>query len=175
MHSFNKCAAKRFGNVRSYALKTLRHWFGPILITASIVGPSTVFADAIASKTQRIIQNAMKLCQGAGGSFSMQPNSITAYQFNPNDGIDQLTIVDESGFYCSSTATMFEGSAGSNVHLITSQDYLETYARGYEVVTAFHGIPLILFALHGVSCGEPGFKPCITVISIFEGKFVNRQ
>lgn len=134
-----------------------------------------VFADTVTLKAQQIIDDGKKICESDGGAFSMEPNAQATFQFTSGDTVEYLTVVNENYFNCSSTASLYGGSAGAVVHIITKEDYKYGYSRAIEVVTAFNGTPLILLGLHGMSCGEVGYKPCIQAITIFEGKFLTPQ
>ena len=94
------------------------------------------------------------------------------FDFN-SDGEDDLVVLDESGFSCEDSASMYCGSAGCVVHFTTSADYSYGYIRDWQFVKTQSDKPVILFNLHGVACGEVGTTPCYSVVSIFEGRFIS--
>jgi len=105
------------------------------------------------------------------GSFTLDDDAVQRFDFN-SDGEFDLVVLDESGFSCEDSASMYCGTAGCTVHLITAVDYSSGYVRNWELVRTETDQPVIFFSLHGMSCGEAGTTPCYDVISIFEGRFI---
>ena len=105
------------------------------------------------------------------GSFTLDDDAVQRFDFN-SDGEFDLVVLDESGFSCEDSASMYCGTAGCTVHLITAVDYSSGYVRNWELVRTEADQPVIFFSLHGMSCGEAGTTPCYDVISIFEGRFI---
>src|SRR6056300_898010 len=106
-----------------------------------------VSAGNIAVRIQKIIDEGRNACESDGGVFSMEPSAQAIYKF----------------------------TSGAPVHLITTNDYKYGYSRAIEIITAFNGTPLILLGLHGMSCGDAGYKPCIQAITLFEGELLFKQ
>mgnify|MGYP007055499255 CR=1 FL=1 len=106
-----------------------------------------------------------------GGVLELSGDEVVQYDFD-NIGSTDLTILNELEYKCSSSASLFQGTAGAVIHLMTDVDYSYGYARHYEYIKAFNDVPTVLFHLHGTSCGEVGFVPCVSAISIYEGRFV---
>jgi len=134
-----------------------------------------VSADNIAVRIQKIIDEGRNACESDGGVFSMEPSAQAIYKFTSGATVEEVTIVNENYFNCSSTASLYGGSAGAPVHLITTNDYKYGYSRAIEIITAFNGTPLILLGLHGMSCDDAGYKPCIQAITLFEGELLIKQ
>lgn len=104
-------------------------------------------------------------------NFTLDDDAVQQFDFN-SDGEFDLVVLDESGFYCEGSASMYCGTAGCTVHLITPVDYSSGYVRNWQIIRTETDQRVILFGLHGVSCGELGMTPCYDVISIFEGRFI---
>src|SRR6056300_927216 len=78
-----------------------------------------VSADNIAVRIQKIIDEVRNACESDGGVFSMEPSAQAIYKFTSGATVEEVTIVNENYFNCSSTASLYGGSAGAPVHLIT--------------------------------------------------------
>ena len=106
------------------------------------------------------------------GNFTLDDYAVQRFDFNSDDVFD-LVILDESGFLCENSASMYCGTAGCRVHFITPVDYSSGYVRKWELVRTETDQPVVFFSLHGMTCGEAGTTPCYDVISIFEGRFIS--
>jgi hypothetical protein len=136
--------------------------------------PSMVLAEQMISVQDRLdglLAEAHKSCEDDGGVLKLSGDEVARYDFD-NDGSIDLTILNELEYKCSSSASLFQGTAGAVIHLMTDVDYSYGYARHYEYIKVFNDVPTVLFHLHGISCGEVGFVPCVSAISIYDGRFV---
>lgn len=134
-----------------------------------------VSAEAMGDKAKVIVDRGRNACEREGGTFLMEPSAQTVYEFPSRSTTEGFTVVNENYFHCSSAASLYGGSAGGRVHIITNSDYLYGYSRELEVTTAFDEMPIILLGLHGMSCGVAGYKPCIRVVTISEGKLITLE
>jgi len=137
--------------------------------------PSMAVAEQMISVQDRLdslLTEAHESCEDDGGVLKLSGDEVARYDFD-NDGSIDLTILNELEYNCSSSASLFKGTAGAVVHLMTDVDYSYGYARQYEYIKAFNDVPTILLYLHGISCGEVGLVPCLSAISIHNGRFVN--
>ena len=137
--------------------------------------PSMVFAEQMISVQDRLdslLVEAHESCEDDGGVLKLSGDEVARYDFD-NDGSTDLTVLNELEYKCSSSASLFQGTAGAVIHLMTDVDYSYGYARHYEYIKAFNDVPTVLFHLHGTSCSEAGFVPCVSAVSIHEGRFVN--
>ena len=134
-----------------------------------------VFAEQMISVQDRLdslLVEAHESCEYDGGVLKLSGDEVAKYDLD-NDGSIDLTILNELEYKCSSSASLFQGTAGAVIHLMTDVDYSYGYARQYEYIKAFNDVPTVLFHLHGISCDEVGFVPCVSVVSIHEGRFIN--
>ena len=139
--------------------------------------PSMVFAEQMTSVQDRLdglLAEAHESCEDDGGVLKLSGDEVVQYDFDNDSSID-LTILNELEYNCSSSASLFKGTAGAVVHLITDVDYSYGYAKQYKFIKAFNDVPTILFHLHGISCDEVGLVPCINAVSIYEGRFVRNR
>ena len=150
-------------------MKSLKYLF-PLLFI-----PALAVAEPLMPTEERVaglILKAQESCAIDGGVLDLSGDEIVRYDFD-NDGSTDLTILNELEYKCSSSASLFQGTAGAVIHLMTDVDYSHGYAKQYEYIKAFNDVPTVLFHLHGTSCGEVGFVPCVSVVSIHEGRFIN--
>ena len=136
--------------------------------------PSMAVAEQMISVQDRLdglLAEAHESCEDDGGVLKLSGDEVARYDFD-NDGSIDLTILNELEYKCSTSASLYQGTAGAVIHLMTDMDYSYGYARHYEYIKAFNDVPTILLNLHGTSCGEAGFVPCVSAISIHEGRFV---
>jgi hypothetical protein len=139
--------------------------------------PSLALSEEQISVDERIsklIAEAKLSCISDGGVLELSGDEVVKYDLN-NDGNTDLAILNELEYDCSSSASLFQGTAGAVIHLITDVDYSYGYARQYKFIKAFNDVPTVLFYLHGISCDEVGLVPCINAVSIYEGRFVRNR
>ena len=138
------------------------------IISVMMIGPTGAHANSIETKIDELITDGRSSCDG---SFTLLDGAVERIDLNLNGEVD-LAVLDAGGFSCDGSTSMYCGSAGCVVHFITSADYSYGYTRGWEIIRAKSDQPVILFELHGVSCGEVGTIPCYSAVSIFEDRFI---
>lgn len=143
----------------------------PFVIAISMVfgGFTSAQANGMDFTLDELVAEGSASCDGG---FTLDDDAVQRFDFN-SDGEDDLVVLDESGFSCEDSASMYCGSAGCVVHFTTSADYSYGYIRDWQFVKTQSDKPVILFNLHGVACGEVGTTPCYSVVSIFEGRFIS--
>jgi hypothetical protein len=139
-----------------------------IAISIVFVGFTGAQASSMDFTLDELVAEGSASCKG---DFTLDDDAVQRFDFN-SDGEDELVILDESGFSCEDSASMYCGTAGCIVHFITSADYTYGYTRGWQIVRTKSDQPIILLELHGLSCGEVGTTPCYDIISICEGRFI---
>jgi hypothetical protein len=139
-----------------------------IAISIVFVGFTGAQASSMDFTLDELVAEGSASCKG---DFTLDDDAVQRFDFN-SDGEFDLVVLDESGFSCEDSASMYCGTAGCTVHLITAVDYSSGYVRNWELVRTEADQPVIFFSLHGMSCGEAGTTPCYDVISIFEGRFI---
>lgn len=140
-----------------------------------ILLPTLVFAEPVIPVEDRVtslLTSAQDSCAGDGGVLELSGEEVVRYDFD-KDGETDLTVLHEIDFECSSSASLFQGTAGAVAHLMTKTDYTYGYAREVDVVNAFNNVPVILLGIHGMSCDEAGYVRCVQAITVHEGRFVS--
>ena len=126
---------------------------------------------SVQDRLDGLIAEAHKSCEDDGGFLKLSGDEIVQYDFD-NNGSTDLTILNEIEYDCSSSASLFQGTAGAIIHLMTDKDYLSGYAREVQLVSAFNNKQIILLGLHGSSCGEAGNIICVDAITLHEGRII---
>ena len=132
---------------------------------------TSVHADELDLNLKQLVAEGSEFCEG---NFKLEDGSIERFDFNL-DGEDDLVVLDEAGFSCEDSASLYCGSAGCVIHFITPSDYSYGLMREWEIIKTHSDQPIILLSLHGVSCDEVGTVPCYRAVSIFEGRFVSTK
>ena len=91
---------------------------------------------SVQDRLDGLLTDAQESCADDGGDLKLLGNEIVRYDFE-NDGVTDLTILNEHEYKCSSSASLYQGTAGAVVHLMTNTDYFYEYARQFKVFTAF--------------------------------------
>ena len=139
-----------------------------------ILLPTLATAEPIISVEDRVVSlllQAEKSCAGEDGILELSGEEVARYD-SDQDGKTDLTVLYEINYNCSSTASLYSGSAGATAHFMTEIDYSRGLIRSFEVINAFQDIPVILLNLHGSSCDTFGFVACVQAITIHEGRFL---
>lgn len=137
--------------------------------------PTFVFAEPVIPVEDRVaslLTGAQESCVIDGGVLELSGEEVVRYDFD-KDGETDLTVLHEIDYKCSSSASLFQGTAGAVAHLMTKTDYSYGYARAVDVVNAFNNVPVILLGIHGMSCDEAGYINCVQAITVHEGRFVS--
>lgn len=126
---------------------------------------------SVQDRLDGILAEANESCADDGGVLELSGDEIVQYDFD-NNGSTDLTILNEIEYSCSSSASLFQGTAGAIIHLMTDKDYLSGYAREVQLVNAFNNKQIILLGLHGSSCGEAGNIICVDALMLHEGRII---
>ena len=137
-------------------------------ICGIMIGSTGAYANSAETKLDEMITDGRSSCEG---SFTLLDGAVERIDLNLDGEVD-LVVLDAGRFSCDESSSMYCGSAGCAVHFITPADYSYGYTRGWQIVRTKSDQPVILFDLHGVSCGEVGTIPCYSAVSIFEGRFI---
>ena len=134
--------------------------------------PSALFAsDYMTAKIKEILTEASAQCMN--GELMSSDTLVESYDLDADQKVD-LTIVNQINFKCrTESGSLFQGSAGALIHLITETDYMVGPAQSVRVINEAPSYPaLILLGLHGSSCGEPGYVSCIQAVTFHNRRLV---
>ncbi|OYU38325.1 MAG: hypothetical protein CFE33_15740 [Pseudorhodobacter sp. PARRP1] len=72
-------------------------------------------------------------------------------------------IVDAAKFVCSTSASYWGGTGGSQLSLVVEGKRLDYFAQEWKVI-AWNKAPVLLLWLNGGECGGAGADPCIEAL-----------
>jgi hypothetical protein len=92
------------------------------------------------------------------GEFALEWGAIVRTDL---DGDPQLDwVLNESGFACSSAASLYCGTGGCESHFLVGDTLASLLTQGWEVVT-FGRHRVLLTDVHGSRCGGINPTPCV--------------
>jgi hypothetical protein len=145
------------------------------LITAVMLSviASSAFSQSIENRIDELLTRAKEDCASDGGVLKLSGNEVNKFDFD-EDGETDLSVLHEIDYNCSSSASLFQGTAGAVVHIMTDEDYFSGYVREVQAVTAFNNKQVILLGLHGSSCDEAGYISCVQAITLHKGRIITK-
>ena len=125
----------------------------PLMSTAEISQFSKTIVDVLAKERQ--------YCGDLDdGQLDVPPSAVQSFDLT-GDG-NQNTVIDAGHLRCSSSESFNSGSGGSRYYLIVEEKVTSVLARNFSVVKPFgDGFPIMVFVLHGSSCGGYGADNCV--------------
>ena len=128
-------------------------------------GPKGVIASLpISIRVDSLIDGAVMSCNEIGGNLDVETLAVQAISVGGELG--PITVVDESLFSCSASASMYCGSGGCAVHFLSDQYTLTMQLQAWE-----KKLNSIRLGLHGSACGQVGYLPCYKELTLVEGLF----
>ncbi|UOR14420.1 hypothetical protein [Qipengyuania aquimaris] len=101
-----------------------------------------------------------------GGEFALEWGAIERVDLDGDLVADW--VLNESGFACSSAASLYGGTGGSMSHFVVDGQVSSLLNQGWEVVS--HGrYRVVLANVHGSQCDGINPTPCVTS-SIWDGE-----
>ena len=143
------------------------------LLIASLAS-SSAFSQSVESRIDELLTQAKEDCASDGGVLELSEHEVSKFDFD-KDGVTDLSVLHEIDYNCSSSASLFQGTAGAVVHIMTDKDYFSGYVREVQAVTAFNNKQVILLGLHGSSCDEAGYISCVQAITLHEGRIISTK
>lgn len=130
-----------------------------LLLAAALVAMGTPAAPGPSSETaKQVIEQARQACTAYnGGQFATGAGAITEVDLT-GDGAAEV-IVDESSYSCSTAASMYCGTGGCLVRIITGGQITKRLAKGWRLIE-WGSDRIMLLALHGTECGGSGVDRC---------------
>lgn len=150
-------------------------FFSTVFITSLCLYIDPAIAgQAISGKVDSILNRAQTTCTASGAAFTYGTDAVKIFDFDSDNQAD-LTIVDSSKFRCSYSASFFQGSGGSVIHLLTQYDHKKILARSHKIINLENDEPVILLRVHGANCNASGHASCWMIYSVFNGKILSAK
>lgn len=106
------------------------------------------------------VKNAEKACRDFdNGKFVLDNDAIERIDLD-GDGLADW-VVNETGFSCSSAASLYGGTGGSMSHFLVGGKVASILNQGWEVVRLAQHV-VVLIDVHGSQCGGINPTPCVT-------------
>ena len=138
----------------------------------AFLASTSAFSQSVENRIAELLTQAKEDCTSDGGVLELSGSEVNKFDFD-EDGVTDLSILHEIDYNCSSSASLFQGTAGAVVHIMTDEDYFSGYVREIQAVTAFNNKQVLLLGLHGSSCGEAGYVSCVQAITLHEGRIIS--
>ena len=122
--------------------------------------------SAIAESVEDVFVQARSACEGLeDGSFHSEEDAVVSIDLNRDGEAD--TLIDESRFSCSSSASLFAPNGGSTLHVIVGDKHYSWQALGWRTID-WGEDTILLLARHGTHCGGYGYQKCYESV-VFNG------
>ena len=96
-----------------------------------------------------------------GGTFDAPAGTITEVDLTGDGKPEQ--VVDAAKFNCSTSASYWGGTGGSQLSLVVDGKRLDYFAQEWKVI-AWNKAPVLLLWLNGDECGGAGVDPCVEAL-----------
>ncbi|WP_309667159.1 hypothetical protein [Tabrizicola sp.] len=114
-----------------------------------------------AQSVDQILASAAADCAAYDNGVFEMLSPVTEVDLT-GDGITE-TVLDEGTFGCSTSATLYGGTGGSMIHVISGDRDRSWLARSWTVID-WDGTQVLLFYLHGSECFGAGVQPCVEAL-----------
>lgn len=124
-------------------------------LSTSAAAETTDMPDALQAK----IDAASSLCASyEDGEFALEESALQRVDLD-GDGNDDW-VLDESGFACSSAASLYGGTGGNMSHFLIGSELASFQNQGWDIVT-FGPHTVLLAQVHGSNCDGINPTPCV--------------
>ena len=136
------------------------------LLVAQVLAISSVLAS---DASKEIVKQAKQECSSfENGVLDIGDKAVSYVDLTGDGKPDE--IVDAGQFSCSSAASLFCGTGGCSLTIVTPEKSVEFLAKGWKVVN-WDQKPILLLAVHGSECGGISQRRCIRAMVWSEGEF----
>jgi hypothetical protein len=152
----------------------MKQFLSVLCFLIAFLASSSAFSQSVENRIDELLTQAKEDCASDGGVLELSGSEVNKFDFD-KDGVTDLSVLHEIDYNCSSSASLFQGTAGAVVHIMTDKDYFSGYVREVQAVTAFDNKQVILLGLHGSSCDEAGYISCVQAITLHEGRIISTK
>lgn len=124
---------------------------GPVLAEVTLMDPVTTILDEAKADCANL----------DGGAFETPEGTVIRVDLT-GDGIVEF-IVDASKFTCSTSASYWGGTGGSQLSVVVGGKRLAYFAQAWKVIE-WNKAPVLLLWLNGGECGGAGADPCVETL-----------
>jgi len=141
-------------------ISTLLVFMFPLIISYSAYASdlSTTIIESVKQDCESTFQGSLNIKEGALSEVDVTGDKI------PDE------IVDWRHLQCSTALTTYCGSAGCPVTIIVDNEVkFRRHVQDWTIVE-WHS-PILLFAVHGIECGDSNLGRCIRAVVWNDGEF----
>lgn len=130
-----------------------------LVLALSFAAPASAqSSDATEASVAAMIDQVRSDCASfESGKLTVTANAVTRTDLT-GDGIDDA-VVDTAGLECSSAASLYCGTGGCTLFLVTGAETMDVLAKGWKVVD-WGGDRVLLLQIHGANCGGTNLRRC---------------
>jgi hypothetical protein len=115
------------------------------------------------STEDEIVAAARQACADLdSGEFAAADDAVLLVDLD-GDGNDDM-LIDEGKFACSTAASLFTPTGGSQLHAIVAGRHDVWMAQAWQLIE-WGEHTILLLAEHGSRCGGFGYQPCFEAIA----------
>ncbi|WP_174823049.1 hypothetical protein [Ruegeria arenilitoris] len=144
-------------------MRQLKGLFASIFLVSSLVWTSPAFAADISrlpSGLRAKVDLAVKACTKFNdGQFDLDWGAVERVDLDGD--LHHDWVLNESGFACSSAASLYCGTGGCMSHFWVSEEVHSLLNQGWKVVD-FGDQRVVVADIHGSNCGGINPTPCVT-------------
>jgi hypothetical protein len=149
-----------------------RVWFAAVTLGCFVAAVSPPHQLLAAGLADRVVESARADCRSLdNGSLKVGNQAVSAVDLTGDGRPEQL--VDARGFTCSTSATLFCGTGGCAITIISGDTTTEFLAKAWKVVH-WDDRPVLLLAVHGSECGGSNLRRCYRAVVWSEEGFRSR-
>lgn len=116
-----------------------------------------------ATTVEGIYAEATADCARADNGIFLPGDTKVAEVDLTGDGVAEQ-IIDETGFACSTLASLYGGTGGGPLVVLANGKRFEWTTLGYKIVTMDYLPPVLLMSVFGGVCGGTGSDPCAEAV-----------
>jgi hypothetical protein len=150
-------------------------WVALLLLSGTAASGANLAhaSEAVAERNElalkKVIERAEQDCKGyQDGKLIMTKKAWPRIDLTGDGNPD--VIVDARRFRCSTAATLWCGTGGCPITVITDGRAHEFLAKGWKVVD-WSNLRILLLEVHGSECGGTNLRNCVRAVVWSEGAF----
>ncbi len=156
-------AIDAFDRPDNLKLHQLKGWVSGLLLVSSAFGSSPAFAADISQLPAGLrakVELAERACtEFDEGQFGIEWGAVERVDLDGDLNPDW--VLNESGFSCSSAASLYCGTGGCMSHFLV-QDQVHSFLNQGWAIVGFGDHRVVLTDVHGSACDGINPTPCVT-------------
>ncbi len=126
-------------------------------------------AWAVSPEAQTLLDAAAADCASFENGVFDVGDAVHAVTLRSQTGNLAVEVIDESGFKCSSAASLYCGSGGCMLNVVVEGTVTSWQATGWRIID-WDSYDILLLARDGLWCDGSGWEVCYEAIAWSNGK-----